>query len=165
MTNLLLELYNKFYTPLSMTAQRVEIYDCHHKLIDLLEKPERKLILTIMDRKDEIAEELALDSFIYSFKLALQLSTELNHYEELPLDRSRTLDDSVAVAILGQNKDDETPSLLLAYLFYIKAFSHGITSRLQILPLSGITHLNNQVPNRSAFNRSCKNRQTRCPCC
>ena len=101
MTELLIELYNKFYTPLSMTAQKVEIYDCHHKLIDLLEKPERKLILTIMDRKDEIAEELALDSFICGFKLALQLSTELNHYEELPLDRSRTLDDSVAVAMFG----------------------------------------------------------------
>ena len=36
MTELLIELYNKFYTPLSMTAQKVEIYDCHHKLIDLL---------------------------------------------------------------------------------------------------------------------------------
>lgn len=107
MTELLIELYNKFYTPLSMTAQKVEIYDCHHKLIDLLEKPERKLILTIMDRKDEIAEELALDSFICGFKLALQLSTELNHYEELPLDRSRTLDDSVAVAMFGQNQKEE----------------------------------------------------------
>lgn len=73
-----------------------------HKLIDVLDKPERKLVLTIMDRKDEIAEALALDSFICGFKLALKLSMELNHYEELPLDRSRTLDDSVAVAMFRE---------------------------------------------------------------
>ena len=101
MTELLNELYNKFYTPLAMSKQKVEIYNCHHKLIDVLDKPERKLILTIMDCKDEIAEELSLDSFICGFKLALQLSTELNLYEELPLDRSRTLDASVAVAMFG----------------------------------------------------------------
>ena len=108
MTELLYELYSKFYTPLAMTEQKVEIYECHHKLIDVLDKPERKLVLAIMDRKDEIAEELALDSFICGFKLALKLSTELNHYEELPLDRSRILDDSVAFAMFGQNQKEKT---------------------------------------------------------
>ena len=33
-----------------------------------------QLLLTITDRKDEIADELAFDSFICGFKLALQLS-------------------------------------------------------------------------------------------
>ena len=99
MNELLYELYEKFYTPLTMTKQKVEIYECHHNLVDMLDKPERKLLLTIMDCKNEIADELAFDSFVCGFKLALKLSTELNHYEELPLDRSRTLDDSVAVAM------------------------------------------------------------------
>ena len=99
MTEFLYELYNKLYTPLEMSEQKAEIYNCHHKLVDILDTPERKLVLTIMDIKDKIADELAFDSFVCGFKLALKLSTELNHYEELPLDRSRTLDDSVAVAM------------------------------------------------------------------
>ena len=103
MNELLYELYNKLYTPLAMSKQRAEIYHCHHKLIEVLDKPERKLLLTIMDRKDEIADELAFDSFICGFKLALQISTELRLYEETPLDRSKTFDDSVVSAMFGEN--------------------------------------------------------------
>ena len=46
MNELLYELYDKLYTPLAMTKQRTEIYNCHHKLIDALDKPERKLLLS-----------------------------------------------------------------------------------------------------------------------
>ena len=108
MNELLYELYNKLYTPPAMTKQRTEIYHCHHKLIDALDRPERKLLLTIMDRKDEIADELAFDSFICGFKLALQISTELRLYEETPLDRSKTFDASVVSAMFGENQGTET---------------------------------------------------------
>ena len=47
MNELLYELYDKLYTPLAMSKQRTEIYHCHHKLIEVLDKPERKLLLTI----------------------------------------------------------------------------------------------------------------------
>ena len=108
MNELLYELYEKLYTPLAMAKQREEIYHCHHKLIEVLDKPERKLLLTIMDRKDEITDELAFDSFICGFKLALQLSTELRLYEETPLDRSKTFDASVVSSMFGKNQGTET---------------------------------------------------------
>lgn len=108
MTEFLYELYHQLYTPLSLAKQKAEIYECHHKLIDGLNKPERKLLLTIMDRKDEIADELAFDSFVCGFKLAHQLSTALKLYDETPLDRSRKLNDTVAFAMFGQNQKEET---------------------------------------------------------
>ncbi len=58
-----------------------EIDDCHRQLIDRLEKPERKLVLRIIDTQNLIAEERSLDSFLCGFKLAWELSNELNHYE------------------------------------------------------------------------------------
>lgn len=61
---LLYGLYDKLYTPLAMSKQKSEIYKCHHKLVEVLDKPERKLLLTIMDIKDKIADELAFDSFV-----------------------------------------------------------------------------------------------------
>ena len=72
MSEFLYELYNQLYTPLTLTKQKSEIYKCHHKLIDTLNQPERKLLLTIMDRKDEIADELAFDSFVYGFKVSVK---------------------------------------------------------------------------------------------
>lgn len=47
-----------------------------------MEKPERKLVLKIIDAKDQIAEALSLDSFISGFELAWRLSNELNSYEK-----------------------------------------------------------------------------------
>ena len=108
MTEFLYEIYNKLYTPLALTKQKAEIYECHHKLVDVLDKSERKLLLTIMDRKDEIADELAFDSFVCGFKLALQLSSALKLYDEMPLDRSREINDTVAFAMFGQNQKEKT---------------------------------------------------------
>lgn len=42
-------LYDRFYTPLPMEKAEQEIEDCHQQLIERLEKPERKLVLRIMD--------------------------------------------------------------------------------------------------------------------
>lgn len=50
--------------------------------IQRLNKPERKLILRIIDAKDHIAEERSIDSFICGFELAWKLSSELNSYNE-----------------------------------------------------------------------------------
>lgn len=74
-------LYDKFYTPPKMIALQQEIEACHQQLIEQLEKPERKLVLQIIDNKDQIAENLSVDSFICGFKLAWQLATELNQYK------------------------------------------------------------------------------------
>ena len=64
-----------------MKEAEQEIDDCHQQLIDRLEKPERKLVLRIIDTQNLIAEERSIDSFLCGFKSAWDLSNELNHYE------------------------------------------------------------------------------------
>ena len=79
-------LYDRFYTPLPMEEAEQEIETCHQQLIERLEKPERKLILRIMDAQGLRAEERSVDSFLCGFKLAWELAYELNHFE---MDRHR----------------------------------------------------------------------------
>lgn len=74
-------MYDCFYIPSELPAAKQEIEDCHQALIDRLDKPERKLVLQIIDAKDRIAEDTSIDSFISGFELAWKLSEELNHYE------------------------------------------------------------------------------------
>ena len=75
---LIKELYECFYTPPELSAPRQEIEKCHKALIEVLEKPERRLVLQIIDAKDRIVEDTSIDSFISGFELAWQLSMELN---------------------------------------------------------------------------------------
>ena len=70
-----------FYTPPKFPVQKQEIDECHHALSEVLGKPERRLVLQIIDAKDRIAEDTSIDSFIAGFELAWKLSMELNYYE------------------------------------------------------------------------------------
>lgn len=45
MKTLLKDLYDCFYTPPELPAQKKEIEECHQALIEVLEKPERRLVL------------------------------------------------------------------------------------------------------------------------
>ena len=65
----------------------------HRMLIGRLDKPERKLVLRIIDDKDRIAGELSLDSIICGFKLAWRLANELDNYN----DRRSTLAEIVGL--------------------------------------------------------------------
>ena len=78
---LLKDLYDCFYTPPELPAQKQEIEECHQALSGMLGKPERRLVLQIIDAKDRIAEDTSIDSFIAGFELAWKLSIEMNHYE------------------------------------------------------------------------------------
>ena len=78
---LLKELYDCFYVPPEFPAQKQEIEECHKSLVEVLEKPERRLVLQIIDAKDRIVEDTSIDSFISGFTLAWKLSAELNNYE------------------------------------------------------------------------------------
>lgn len=49
--------------------------------IEAREKPGCWLVLQIIDAKDRIVEDTAIDSFLSGFELAWQLSVELNHYK------------------------------------------------------------------------------------
>ena len=89
MNELLKALYDSYYEKLPATQLKAEIEQCHQELIAKLEKPERKLVLQIIDCKDQIAEDLSIDSFIAGFRLAWKLSQELNIYEkERPISTS-----------------------------------------------------------------------------
>ena len=82
MNKLLKKLYDCFYIPPELPAQKQEIEECHQALINVLDKPERRLVLQIIDAKDRIVEDTSIDSFISGFALAWQLSAELNQYEK-----------------------------------------------------------------------------------
>ena len=82
MNETLKSLYDRFYTPLPLVEYEQEIEACHHQLIEQLEKPERKLVLRIIDTQNHIIEERSLDSFLCGFRLAWELANELEHYEE-----------------------------------------------------------------------------------
>ena len=82
MNKLLKDLYDCFYTPPELLTQKQEIEECHQALIEALEKPERRLVLQIIDAKDRIVEDTSIDSFISGFALAWRLSAELNQYEK-----------------------------------------------------------------------------------
>ena len=77
---LLKDLDDCFYTPPELSAQKQEIEECHRALSEALGKPERRLVLRIIDAKDRIAEDTSIDSFISGFELAWKLTTELNNY-------------------------------------------------------------------------------------
>ena len=82
MNDLLKELYDSFYEKLPAPQLKAEIELCHQALIEKLAKPERRLVLQIIDCKDQITEDLSIDSFIAGFRLAWKLSQELNIYEK-----------------------------------------------------------------------------------
>lgn len=82
MNELLKALYDNFYEELPTPQLKAEVEHCHQELIERLDKPERKLVLQIIDCKDQIAEDLSIDSFISGFSLAWRLANELNHHEK-----------------------------------------------------------------------------------
>ena len=78
-------LYDCFYKPRPATQLKQKVTDCHQTLMESLDKPERLLVLQIMDIKDQIAEDNSIDSFITGLRLGCQLSNELNMYEKTRL--------------------------------------------------------------------------------
>ncbi len=67
---------------LCVLAQKLEIKVCHQTLVKALGKPERRVVLQIIDAKDYIIENIFIDSFFSGFELAWKLSVELNNYEK-----------------------------------------------------------------------------------
>ena len=78
---LLRALYDCFYTRPKFDEQESEVEECHKALIEVLAKPERKLVLRIIDAQDYIKTETSVDSFIAGFELAWRLSAELHNDE------------------------------------------------------------------------------------
>ena len=103
--NLLKDLYDCFYTPPELPAQKQKIEECHQALSGVLGKSERRLVLQIIDAKDRIAEDTSIDSFIAGFELAWKLSIELNHYEnERSVSRRTAMGLGARFASKGEEK-------------------------------------------------------------
>lgn len=82
MKTLLKDMYDCFYAPPEFSEQKQELEECHQTLIQVLEKPERRVVLRIMDAQSLMTEERSIDSFIFGFELAWQISMELNQFEK-----------------------------------------------------------------------------------
>ena len=65
MNKLIKVLYDCFYTPPEFPAQNQEVEECYQTFIEVLEKPERRLVLQIIDAKDRIVEDTAIDNSNY----------------------------------------------------------------------------------------------------
>ena len=75
-------LYDRFYISLPMAESEQEVETCHRQLIERLDKPERKLVLRIIDAQNLMIEQRSMDSFICGFRLAWEMANDLNHYME-----------------------------------------------------------------------------------
>jgi len=73
MDNILKALYDHFYRKPKNSTQARRIETNHRLLIQRLSKRNRKLVLRIIDDKDQICEDVSLDSFICGFRLAWSL--------------------------------------------------------------------------------------------
>ena len=104
MKELLKTLYWNLYIPYENQEAEQELDDCHKQLVNVLGKPERKLVLRIIDGKDRLADEIGLDSFIFGFKLATQLAHELKKYDG-HLRSEQTADEDVRRSILSEEED------------------------------------------------------------
>ena len=89
MNELLKAIYDDFYNKPPAVQLKEEIERSHQELIGRLDKLDRKLLLNIIDCKDQTSEELSIDSFIAGFHLGWKLSHELNMYDrEHPVSTS-----------------------------------------------------------------------------
>ena len=93
---LLKGLYDCFYAPPELSEQEEEVTACHKALIEVLEKPERKLVLRIIDAQDYIKTETSVDSFIAGFELAWRLSAELHNDKQVDCIQSKQSHPKVA---------------------------------------------------------------------
>ena len=77
MNSILTELYLLFYRPGRNEGLEQLVEDNHKQLKEALGKPERRLVLEIIDAKDQLAETASIESFSAGFELACRLCNEL----------------------------------------------------------------------------------------
>ena len=101
MYDTLRELHHEFYKAPSMPELERQYEEAFRELMRRLEKPERKLVLKTIDTKGLIMEDAVFDGFVCGVRLALGLTTELQHYEE---ERS---EEALAVLPAMEGEKDE----------------------------------------------------------
>ena len=82
MYDTLRELHCKFWKELPVPEVERQYDEAFRELMRRLEKLERKLVLRLLDTRGLLAENAAFDSFDCGFRLALELTTESQQYQE-----------------------------------------------------------------------------------
>ena len=82
MYDLLEMLYENCCAVPDMLRQKKAIESDYFKLKETVEKSELKLVMRIIDTKDEICDEKSFNSFIAGFRLAWQLCAEIKEYDK-----------------------------------------------------------------------------------
>lgn len=101
MYDTLRELHRKFCKVMPVPELERQYEEAFRELMRRLEKPERKLVLKTIDTKGLIMEDAVFDGFVCGVRLALGLTTELQHYEE---ERS---EEALAVLPAMEGEKDE----------------------------------------------------------
>ena len=99
MYDTLRELHRKFWKELPVPEVERQYDEAFRELMRRLEKPERKLVLRLLDTRGFLAENAAFDSFACGFRLALELTTESQLYQK---ERSEE-----ALAVLCATEEEE----------------------------------------------------------
>ena len=79
MDSILDQLYEHFYAPPRREQER--LHQQHRQLSALLNRPQRRMLLQLLDANGQMAERLARDSFRQGFLLAMKLFSQLNASE------------------------------------------------------------------------------------
>ena len=82
MYELLEMLYENYCTVPDSMRQRKAIESDYFKLKESVEMSELKLVLRIIDTKDNICDETSFDSFASGFRLAWRLCAEIKEYDK-----------------------------------------------------------------------------------
>ena len=82
MYDTLRELHRKFWKELPKPEVERQYDEAFQELMRRLEKPERKLVLRLLDTRGLLAEKATFDSFACGFRLALELTTESQLYQK-----------------------------------------------------------------------------------
>ncbi len=95
------ELHHKFWKELPKPEVERQYDEAFQELMRRLEKPERKLVLRLLDTRGLLAENAAFDSFACGFRLALELTSESQQYNK---ERS---EEALAVLCAMEENEDE----------------------------------------------------------
>ncbi|MEA5011800.1 MAG: hypothetical protein VB100_08790 [Angelakisella sp.] len=83
----LADLYHSFYKPQELTELKSSIEENHKMLIENLSKEDRKIVLRIIDAEGMICNYQSKASFIQGFKLGVELTIELQNYNDHSLEK------------------------------------------------------------------------------
>lgn len=107
MPNILDDLYHSFFKLQELPELKFSVEENHKILIDKLSKEDRKTVLRIIDALEMICNYQTKASFIQGFKLAFELTTELQNYNDHSIEKRKLNDCGQFFMSQEVRKDEE----------------------------------------------------------